>query len=385
MDRFKSSALIGTAAIGAFLAWYGPGWIGLAPIAFVCWLLAPARCTAFFVGGAYYAVTYACLPATLVGFFHGQGVLLGYLAVGALAACLATVWAVLWSAAPSWWRPGALLLLLTIPPLGLAHLWSPLLGLAAWFPGWGAAALVVFAAALTLLRDWPRVTVVLVGLAAFVSHASSGEPGSPPGWVARDTEVTTAGLGQSTPGGMNDVRQLVEVDAMIEDAQTSGARVLVYPELHLGEVADPTLGFFGAQWRGLAGAGKTVVVGLGSQLDDMNVNLVAGYGASAFQWRQRVPALGAMWRPWDQQTHYQMRLGGAQVAEIDGHRTAIAICFEAGLLWPLLASQLARPQAYIALGNLSWGRPTNLNRQGRAAVGAWARLAGLPYLVAINN
>ena len=82
-----------------------------------------------------------------------------------------------------------------------------------------------------------------------------------------------------------------------------------------------------------------------------------------------------------------IRSGGrsAEVAHVGGLRTTIAICFEAGLMWPLLASQLAQPEAYIAVGNLSWGRTTNLNRQGRAAAAAWARLAGLPAVIAINN
>lgn len=172
---------------------------------------------------------------------------------------------------------------------------------------------------------------------------------------------------------------------MIADAQAGSARVVVYPELHLGSVADPSLGFFNRQWAQLAGQGKTIVTGLAVMAEDGNANLLAGYGAAPFQWRQRIPAPAAMWRPWDASRNYPMRWGGGQVAHVAGLRTTIAICFEAGLLWPLVASEFGRPEAYIAVGNLSWGRATNLNRQGRAAAAAWARLAGLPVIIAVNN
>lgn len=385
MDRFRSPALVIAAAGCAAGAWYGPGWIGLAPLAFVCWLYAPNRPTAFLTGAAYYAVAYACLPATLDGFFHGGWVGLGYAAVGVLAAALAGLWGILWSPKPSWWRPSTLLALLTLPPFGLAHVWSPLFGLAAWFPGFGIAAFAIFAIALTLVRRQAFAAGALVGVAALAAHAAQTPPGAPAGWVARDTRIATEGYAQAATSVADEMRQLATVENMIADAQEGAARVVVYPELHLGGVADPTLGFFSNQWGQLAAHGKTIIAGLGVVLDGTNANLIAGYGASPFQWRQRIPALGAMWRPWDRARHYPMRLTGAQVVPIDGRRTAIAICFEAGLLWPLLASQTEQPQAYIAVGNLSWGRATNLNRQGRAAVAAWSRLVGLPYIVAINN
>lgn len=385
MDRAIDTALVSVAALAAALAWYGPGLIGLAPVALVCWALARSRWAAFAIAIGYYTVAYACLPGTLDGFFHGGGVAFAYGAIAVLAAVLAGLWATLWGLALSWWRAPALLALLILPPFGLAHLWSPLFGLAAWFPGLGLVALVVFAVALALVRKRPLVALAFAGAVAIVAHAREVPGGAPSGWVGRDTAITTAGYGQPPAAGDNDLRQLATVEAMIADAQAGTAHVVVYPELHLGSVADPSLGFFASQWARLAAQGKTVVTGLAVVADGTNANGLAGYGASPFFWRQRIPALGAMWRPWDPTLNYPMRFGGSQVAHVGGLRTTIAICFEAGLMWPLLASQLAQPEAYIAVGNLSWGRTTNLNRQGRAAAAAWARLAGLPAVIAINN
>ena len=385
MDRFRGPFLVMLTLAAAWLAWYGPALVGMAPVALLCWLYARTRWTAFAIGFAYYGVTYACLPGTMDGFFHGARPVQSYALVAVLAALFALVWAMLWGRDRAWWRSIVLLVVLTVPPLGLAHLWNPLFGVSAWFPGTGLLGLVVFTGMLATLRYWPRMVAAAAVAAAGLAHAAYVSQAAPPGWVAVDTATVSEGYAASASTTADDMQQFQLIEQMIQKAQDSEASVMVWPESHLGGVLRPALDFFSSEWAQLTREGKTVVAGFSTKIDGRNINAVGGYGASPFLWEQRFPAMGAMWRPWDAGHNFPMRLGAPYLQKIDGRWTTIAVCFEAGILWPLVASQLHGPQAYIAVGNLSWGRSTNLNRQGRLAVAAWARLTNLPHLVAINN
>ena len=245
--------------------------------------------------------------------------------------------------------------------------------------------LLVFTAMLATLRYWPRMVAAAAVAAAGLAHAAYVSQAAPPGWVAVDTATVSEGYAAPASTTADDMQQFQLIEQMIQKAQDSEASVMVWPESHLGGVLRPALDFFSSEWAQLTREGKTVVAGFSTKIDGRNINAVGGYGASPFLWEQRFPAMGAMWRPWDAGHNFPMRLGAPYLQKIDGRWTTIAGWFEAGILWPLVASQLQGPQAYIAVGNLSWGRSTNLNRQGRLAVAAWARLTNLPHLVAINN
>ncbi len=75
--------------------------------------------------------------------------------------------------------------------LGLAHLWNPLFGVSAWFPGTGLLGLVGFTAMLAALRYWPVVVAATAAAAAGLAHAAYAPQHAPAGWVAVDTETVT--------------------------------------------------------------------------------------------------------------------------------------------------------------------------------------------------
>ena len=73
------------------------------------------------------------------------------------------------------------------------------------------------------------------------------------------------------------------------------------------------------------------------------------------------------------------------VVKIDGQRVAVLICYEQILTYPVLASMLRRPTVLVGISNAFWFTGTPIPRYQANAVRAWARLLGIPYLLAVNS
>ena len=84
--------------------------------------------------------------------------------------------------------------------------------------------------------------------------------------------------------------------------------------------------------------------------------------------------------------------GGAQahlfanpVVEVGTTRIAPLICYEQLLLWPVLQSTLQSPDVIVATGNGWWTRGTSIIAIQKASVAAWAKLFGMPVVMAFNT
>ena len=115
---------------------------------------------------------------------------------------------------------------------------------------------------------------------------------------------------------------------------------------------------------------------------------IGGKGARVL-YLERMPVPGSMWQPWLDLTADG---GGARahffanpVVELAGLRVAPLICYEQLLIWPVLQSALHSPDVIVATGNGWWTEGTNIVAIQKAAAVAWARLFGLPLVMAYNT
>jgi len=99
---------------------------------------------------------------------------------------------------------------------------------------------------------------------------------------------------------------------------------------------------------------------------------------------QRVPVPIGMWQPFAG-TGVPLRLNEPGIVRIDGQRVAVLICYEQILTYPVLASMLRRPTVLVGISNAFWFTGTPIPRYQANAVRAWARLLGIPYLLAVNS
>lgn len=70
---------------------------------------------------------------------------------------------------------------------------------------------------------------------------------------------------------------------------------------------------------------------------------------------------------------------------VAGRRAAPLICYEQLIVWPVLQSMLHKPDLIIGVGNGWWADGTSIIAIQRASIEAWARLFGLPLVLASNT
>jgi hypothetical protein len=107
-------------------------------------------------------------------------------------------------------------------------------------------------------------------------------------------------------------------------------------------------------------------------------------GAESGTFYQRVPVPVGMWRPFSR-TSVPVRLAGPGVIAIDRQRTAVLICYEQMITWPILASMLQRPTVVVGISNTFWVDHTSIPRYQSSALRGWAKLFRLPYFLAVNS
>lgn len=361
------------------------------------WARAPSRTIAALVAAGYFLAASRGLPLGVANFYAADlwpGLVLWVMA----SASFVTVHAVFWTKhrgddSPD--REGTdaarvvrylvVMVLTGLPPFGITGWAHPLTAAGVLFPGWGWWGLGATAILLVVMtgRRWQIAVAVLGGLHVW-SATNWTPPKLTPGWMAVDLKQG-ADLGRD--GSLQHHRDLI---ARVRRAAQVGkdVRVVVLPESALG-FWTPTVA---RVWQdGLRSLDLIVVAGA-AVVDPKgydNVMVAISAGKAKVLYRERMPVPGSMWQPWLQWTGQG---GGAgadffanPVVEVDGLRIAPLICYEQLILWPILQSMLHSPQVVIAVSNGWWTENTSIVAIQKASVAAWARLFGLPVVMAFNT
>jgi len=397
-DRWKTILLIIGAIACGWIGWSGE--VLLLPFAVVfplLWAMAPSRTIAALVAAGYFLAASRGLPQGVANFYAAD--LWPGLALWVMAsASFVTVHAVFWTKhrgddGPDRKRPDAarvvrylvVMVLTGLPPFGITGWAHPLAAAGVLFPGWGWWGLGATAILLVVMtgRRWQIAVAVLGGLHVW-SATNWTPPKLTPGWLAVDLKQG-ADLGRDA--SLQYHRDLI---ARMRKATESGkdVRVVVLPESTLG-FWTPTVA---RVWRdGLRGSGLTVIAGA-AVVDPKgydNVMVAVSADAAKVLYHERMPVPGSMWQPWLQ---WAGQGGGARadffgnpVVEVDGLRIGPLICYEQLILWPVLQSMLHSPGVIVAVGNGWWTDNTTIVAIQKASVAAWARLFGLPVVMAFNT
>jgi hypothetical protein len=380
-----AGALIaGAAAVGTF------GWSGdvlALPFAMAfpaLWAAAPKRWIAAAISAAYFLGASRGLPQGVMT-FYGSGIALGGVLWIAASLAFVAVYGLLWSALPGWGRAGRFALaslLMAVPPLGIVGWAHPLTSAGVLFPGWGwpglAAAATVMLALTTKL--WP-VAAIALGAAWFWAAASWAPPPGPDGWRGVDTAMG-ASLGRAA-----ELEQHRALLGHVQRVAEASGRVVVLPESALG-LWTPTVSQF---WMDALRTARVVVIAGAAVVDRQgydNVLVEIGAGQARVLYRERMPVPVSMWQPWlswiGEGGSARAHLFANPIVTSQGRRIAPLICYEQLLIWPVLQSMLQAPDMIVATGNGWWTAGTSIVGIQRASAEAWARLFGVPLVVAFN-
>jgi hypothetical protein len=379
-------ALVAAATVVGAVAWSGH--VLALPLACAfptLWAFSPSRLSSAAVSAAYFLAASRGLPQGVVN-FYGSDFSVGIaLWIGA-AAAFVLVHAVLWQRRRGWGRAisfGTAAVLMSLPPFGIVGWAQPITAAGVMFPEWGWWGLAATAAILLAMttRCWPVAAIVAAGLWAW-SAAHWTAPAPPAGWVGLDTKLGSA-LGRAP-----DLAQSAALLRRAREATAAGARVFVLPESAAG-LWTPTTSAF---WiDSLRGADVTVIAGAAIVEPDGydNVMVEAGDGRARVLYGERMPVPVSMWQPWlawtGQGGGARASFFGNPVVEVAGRRVVPLICYEQLLVWPVLQSMLYSPDVVVAIGNDWWTAGSSILAIQTAGSQAWARLFGLPLVLAFNT
>ncbi len=107
-------------------------------------------------------------------------------------------------------------------------------------------------------------------------------------------------------------------------------------------------------------------------------------GAQTGEFVQRVPIPIGMWLPYTQ-SGVPLNLSGPGTIFIAGQRTAIVVCYEQLIGWPILASFPEKPSVIVAVSNDVWVAGTKIPEIEQTELRSWAALFYVPILFAANS
>ncbi|CVI64392.1 conjugal transfer protein TraB [Agrobacterium leguminum] len=378
------------------------GWSGemfLLPVATVfpaLWAMSPSRMIAALVAAGYFLAASRGLPQGVAN-FYATDFWPGLLLWVAASMSFVGVHAVLWTAHQAKdanGRRGAdaamalrylLAMVLTgVPPFGIIGWAHPLTAAGALFPGWGWWGLFATTAGLLAMttRFWPAAAITLGALWLW-SAATWTQTNLSEGWTGVDLEL---GQNLGRDGSLAHQRDLIA---------TVRQTIASHPNTHVVVLPESALGFWTPTverlWREeLRGSDVIVVAGAAVIQAEGYDNVLVALSADEAKilYRERMPVPVSMWQPW---LRWMGEGGGARadffgnpVVEVGQKRIAPIICYEQLILWPVLQSMLQSPDIIVATGNGWWTDGTSIVAIQRASVTAWAKLFGVPVVMAFN-
>jgi hypothetical protein len=372
-----ATALLSLTGLTAYLGWHGEVLLlGAALCLPALWGMAHSRLLAWLIALTYYLLAARDIPAGAAVFF-GQGTSYGWLLLIGASLLLSLPYALLWKRNPSPWRFALVMVLVSLPPIGVVGWANPLTAAGVLLPGFGWFGLVATLVVACLISRYPPLAIFCF----VVSIATPQRMESPPpGWIAMNTAYQ---MSSGESAGLSAAqRQMEIIDLIIHSLE----RVVILPETIVGQWRDSSL-FLWEELAQLAEQrGQTII--FGAELPQANgyknaaVRLTPEGGDLAYQ--QLMPVPVSMWRPWSDQSALPAWFM-PQSVEIEGERAAFLICYEQLLFWPPLVAMSTDPDVLIGMSNDWWARGGDIPAIQLSVLKAWASLFNRSLISVVNK
>ena len=285
-----------------------------------------------------------------------------------------------------WTGVMAALVLMTLPPLGIIGLPSPLIVAGAILPGAGFVGLALILVLFQLLYSLSVPKQVGAGLMlALVGISSYGGIGGTvsqpaPRFVGIDMRLNHSL--SADPDYIADYHSQGRIPEVLKNTKASTA-IPLFPEAMAGRLTDTAQ----ARLRSFAAAANREFIAGGEEFTDSgqynNVLAHVSAGNIDILYRQRMPAPWFMWRG-GMDGFFKADLTRPGTFVFDEINVGALICYEIALPLLIFQTHWNEPDMVLVASNLWWGRETNLPDVVRLHIAAWSRLFDVPYVSAMN-
>ncbi|WP_299681363.1 carbon-nitrogen hydrolase family protein [uncultured Roseobacter sp.] len=346
----------------------------------LCFGLAPTRISAITLAMGYFLAASRGLPVGAATFF-GSDIAVGLILWLAASSVFVLVHGAFWSARPACRAFGfiAATILMAIPPFGILGWVSPVTAAGILFHGLGWVGLVA-TLGLFMALTYGKARPALLSLTCVLWAGGvlmGEEPRKLDGWEGLESNV------HYSAGSRDFQRSFTFVTEAKRLASQADAPIAVFPEGAMGwrtHTAEEA-------WKDLAKqTGKIIFAGVEYTNGKGYDNALARVTSTDVEivYRQRMPVPVSMWRPWSEQSA-KAHFDQAPMVMLGGQPTAVLICYEQLLVWPVLQSRYAGADHVLGIASLWWAEGTSIPGIQMTAMTAWARLFNMSLTVSFNR
>jgi len=372
-------------ALTAYTAWnFSTPLVIFSSLLFFIYLLAPERQTVAYYVIGFYMMTLRGLPSSVAYYYHSdlQAVLMWTLSISVILSPYILIWSQSFKKRVLLFP--LMVLVLTLPPIGIVAGANPLASAGIVFPGSGLFGIILYLGSVLILAimlhtfvyeklRWPVLIVI------FFTLASLWQPLADP---AKKFKTTVSHF-LYTPAPMKAKEKRAIAEDLFRRSMSSEKDKILFFENALGDftLEDRTL------WHRLDDDKRVYA---GAYMYDENKNkydntlLKITRNGFIVLYRQRIPFPVSMWVPLSDKGAKLHLFENPMVID-EGERVGVFICYEQILAFPFLHTMLHKPTVLLGVSNLWWGRDDTFRDAQKINLEAWASLMGVPIYYSYNE
>jgi hypothetical protein len=313
-----------------------------------------------------------------------------WIGVACLVSC---AWIIIWSDKSSkrYFLFPLTLLIQILPPVGFISWNNPLPSVGLILPGFGyfgMVCLIAFVYLISLIMDKAKYDnfipiklfgslFVLVSLAFTITKLQT----------KKNSNFTTVKTNfKYNPEKRDRIKEYMRISKYFDMTNTGEGNTTLLPENALGFYLDSQRV---AIWDELNAskkvyAGAYIVVSNENKVLYDNVLLAIDHNSTKIIYKQRVPVLVSMWRPFTfegaRATIYK-----DPIVSIEGKDTGVFICYEQHLTYTFLQTMFYKPERLLGISNLYWAKDTNIEQIQRESLELYGLLFDVPIYYSVNK
>ena len=268
------------------------------------------------------------------------------------------------------------LIIITLPPVGLISWVNPLLASAYFFPGFGYFGILLYIAIIFLSIFFKKkfffgVCIVCIGLLSSININAI---------KYKDIADFKTQFGELKEDDL--LKSFKNQKSFLTLANNSEKNTILLAENALGFLNNSNM----LVWGNLED-NKTVFAGATYQTETKKTdNVLALLRKDKYKivYKQRVPVLFSMWKPWSDYGT-TLNIFEKSVFEEDGVYFGVFICYEQLLLFTLLETMYYEPDVILAVSNLWWAKNTSIKKIENTNIELISILFNKPYSFAVNE
>ncbi len=332
---------------------------------------------------------------------------------------LAFPWSLLFYKSRSYVRLPLIIIIISVPPIGLIGFANPISAAGVLFPNTGFIGIVAIIILMIVLADLAKLSsrLILSTLLTIsvISNFNYEDPYLPKGWVSINTNYSRIKNEDSEYYQNKDL--ILKIIQVIKTSQD--LKLILLPELVVANWNETTKHL----WKNLIKQARkeniTILLGTRINLNDeeyitglVNITSDARPNKEPDQLitdiksknpqilLDRVPVPISMWNPLANKPSAKSYLLDSGIYLIPENprpkplevsstqattKITTLICYEQLLIWPILHSMIYKPEIIFASSNVWWARDTKIPKIQFQVLKSWSRLFRVPFLSAVNN